>query len=247
MKFTFLGSGSAFTMDNRQSNMILEDGGKILLIDCGTDIRHSLKQVGLNYKDIDSVYISHLHGDHIGGLEWLALNTYFSRIKLPTLYINRFLKTKLWNALASGLETLQGKPGDLTTFFNLGTVTKNGSFRWNNRQFQTVQTVHVMNGFEIVPSFGLLFNLNGKRVFLTTDTQFCPEQIKDFYYSADIIFQDCELATFKSGVHAHYEQLRTLEDDIKSKMWLYHYQDGALPEAVEHGFRGFVKKGHTFE
>ncbi len=69
MKLTFLGSGSAFTMNNRQSNMILEDDGKILLIDCGTDIRHSLHQQDLSYKDIDAVYISHLHADHIGGME----------------------------------------------------------------------------------------------------------------------------------------------------------------------------------
>ena len=27
--------------------------------------------------DFDAVYISHLHSDHIGGLEWMALANYF--------------------------------------------------------------------------------------------------------------------------------------------------------------------------
>ena len=40
MRLTFLGTGSAFTMQNFQSNMLLEDGGRRLLIDCGGDVRH---------------------------------------------------------------------------------------------------------------------------------------------------------------------------------------------------------------
>ena len=28
--------------------------------------------MGLGYADIDAVYISHLHADHVGGLEWLG-------------------------------------------------------------------------------------------------------------------------------------------------------------------------------
>lgn len=73
MKLVFLGSGSAFTMQNRQSNMIIELNGRKLLIDVGSDIRFSLKLMGYNFKDIDEVYLSHLHADHIGGLEWLNL------------------------------------------------------------------------------------------------------------------------------------------------------------------------------
>ena len=92
MKLIFLGSGSAFTMDNYQSNMILETETteveslslshkgvdvdvdlattrKRLLIDCGSDIRWSLAEQGLSYKDIQNIYISHLHPDHFSGLE----------------------------------------------------------------------------------------------------------------------------------------------------------------------------------
>jgi hypothetical protein len=30
-------------------------------------------------------------------------------------------------------------------------------------------------------------------------------------------------------------------------MWLYHYQDGPLPDAKADGFAGFVNQGQTFE
>jgi ribonuclease BN (tRNA processing enzyme) len=78
-KMIFLGSGSAFTMKNRQSNAILIDSEnkKSLLIDCGTDIRHSLAKINYSHRDISAVYISHAHADHAGGLEWLGFCSYF--------------------------------------------------------------------------------------------------------------------------------------------------------------------------
>jgi ribonuclease BN (tRNA processing enzyme) len=84
MKIVFLGVGSAFTLPSRlkesnnaipktiddcdwQSNVVVvSKSGKMLLIDCGGDIRFALWQQGLSYKDIDAVYVSHLHADHIG-------------------------------------------------------------------------------------------------------------------------------------------------------------------------------------
>lgn len=49
-----------------------------LLIDAGADVRHALKGIGLTSNDIDGVYVSHPHSDHIGGIEYLALTTLFN-------------------------------------------------------------------------------------------------------------------------------------------------------------------------
>lgn len=76
-----LGTGSAFTtgVDNWQSNFFLSRAGepKGLLIDCGGDCRHAMAEQGLSAMDVEAVYISHPHADHIGGLEWLAFATFF--------------------------------------------------------------------------------------------------------------------------------------------------------------------------
>jgi ribonuclease BN (tRNA processing enzyme) len=250
MKLIFLGVGSAFALQNFHSNMILEVNGKKLLIDAGGDIRHSLKAVGLSYKDIDAVYISHLHSDHVGGMEYLALATYFdpSCKKLP-LFVNERLSSQLWNeVMKGGAGTLQNKIATLDTYFEVKSLPKNGQFTFEDVTFQTVQVVHYVDGYEIVPSYGLIWTAkNGKKIFLTTDTQFAPSQIQSYYDDADIIFQDCETAKFKSGVHAHYSELVTLKDEIKNKMWLYHYQDGNLPDCKKDGFLGFVKQGQEFD
>lgn len=252
MKLIFLGTGSAFTMEYYQSNMLVVDGDRRLLIDCGGDVRHSLNAQKLNALDITDVYISHLHADHIGGLEWLGLMTYFVRSRndpslRPRLHLRRSLVEDLWLSLHGGMGTIEGHVADLETFFAVRPIDRNSSFRFAETEFQTIQVVHYYDGFEIVPSYGLIFEKNDICAFLTTDTQFAPNQMKAFRDKAHYIFQDCETAPFESGVHTHYDELVTLPDDIKNRMWLYDYQDGDRPDCTADGFMGWVEQGQVFD
>lgn len=253
MKLIFIGSGSAFTVGekNYNSNMLLidEKNNNKLLIDCGSDARHALFELGYTHKDIQNVYISHLHADHSGGLEWLALTQKFDpACEKPNLYAHSHVLNKIWkHTLRGGLSTLQGVFSELDDFFVPHKTSKNGTFCWNDHSFQTVQMIHVFSGFELMPSYGLIFEINGVKIFITTDTQFAPVQLQDFYRSVDIIFQDCETIPYKSGVHAHFNELVTLDESIKKKMWLYHFNPGQLPDAVKAGFCGFVQCKQVFE
>lgn len=251
MKLTFLGTGSAFTVGegNYHSNMLLEsDKKKRLLIDCGSDARFSLYEQGFSYKDIHDVYVSHLHADHVGGLEWLAFTTRFDpSAHRVCLHISKKLVNTLWkNVLSGGLSSLQGINPTLNTYFDVDAVESNGRFLWQGIEFQLVQTVHTMSGYTMNPSFGLFFQSGQNAVFITTDAQFVISGLLAFYQKATIIFQDCETSPRKTGAHAHYSELVTLPADIKKKMWLYHYHPGKLPDAKADGFLGFVKKGQTF-
>jgi ribonuclease BN (tRNA processing enzyme) len=239
-------------MEYFQSNMLVKEGEQRLLIDCGGDVRHSLAAQDLSALDITDVYISHLHTDHIGGLEWLGLVTYFVRTKddpslRPRLHIRTPLIEDLWLSLHGGMGTVEGEVANLETFFALQQIERNGSFKFAGTRFQTVQVVHYYDGFEIMPSYGLLFEKNKICAFITTDTQFAPNQMKEFRTKADYIFQDCETAQFQSGVHTHYEELKTLSEDIKGRMWLYDYQDGEKPDCTADGFLGWVRQGQVFD
>jgi len=265
MKIKFVGTGSAFTMRNYQTNVLIENNGKHLLIDAGMDIRFSLDNMGLSYKDIDSLYITHLHADHIGGIEWLAFTTYFDpsvKDKI-TLIGNNELVRELWNSsLKGGLKSIQGKKTILSDYFDVQMIKKNGSFVWENIEFQIVQSVHIMDEYSIVPTFGLMITdpYYKKKIYYTGDTQFNPNQIMDFYKEADLIIQDCETTPFKSGVHANFLDLITLDDDIKGKMMLVHYQDNVIEDikleygineswyfsAGKTGFRTWDDKGYGF-
>jgi ribonuclease BN (tRNA processing enzyme) len=250
MKITFIGSGSAFTRKNFQSNMLIESNGTNLMIDAGRTAPEALSAIGKTFHDIDALYLSHAHNDHVGSVEELAFLRYFVPLNKPKvkLYGNEKMLDDIWNqSLKGGLSSIQGKICTLDTFFDVTRVPLNDSFNFNNVIFWPVQTIHIMNGYSIVPSYGLFFTAHsGKKVFLTTDTQFAPSQIMHFYQQADIIFQDCETSKFKSGVHAHFDELESLPISIKNKMWLYHYQDDNDRKAYESGFAGFIEKGQSF-
>lgn len=256
MKLTFLGTGSAFSMKNFQTNAVIEDDGRRLLLDCGTDIRWSLAEQKLSYKDINAIYISHLHADHIGGMEYMALSSYFTpNFPHIHLYGNRGVLELGWDTvLKGGLSSIQGKIVTLDDYFNVTKLDSNGSFRWGTAEFKIVQTVHIMDGYSIVPSFGLMIKNGGRTTYYVTDSQFCPHQIQDFYNQSDLIFQDCETYPFKSGVHAHYDDLKTLNPATKAKMYLIHWSDNFTDdidkhneEAIANGFKGFAKKGQSIE
>jgi len=258
MRIIFLGTGSAFTLKNYQTNFLIEQNGKYLLIDSGSDIRFSLNEHGLSYKNIDAVYISHLHADHVGGIEGLAFCSYFDPTKNKiALYGNGELLLKGWNdSWRGGLESIQGKVMSLDGYFDVNPIKPNGKFIWENIEFSIVQSVHIMNGYAIVPSYGLMIKTGSKKIFITTDTQFCPSQLTDFYNESDLIIQDCETTPFKSGVHANFSDLVTLNSTIKEKMLLVHYQDNVLDnknewdtKADEAGFQkdAFVEKGRVLE
>ncbi|MDK3155531.1 MBL fold metallo-hydrolase [Kamptonema cortianum] len=248
----FLGSGSAFTVgaDNFQSNLLLINSqNQKLLIDCGTDIRLSLHAAGFSHRDITDIYISHLHSDHSGGLEYIGFATKFDpNCSSPNLYISEDLAGDLWEkTLAGGMASIEGSIAQLNTFFQVCPVPLEQSFQWSDIEFKLVRVKHIHNGQFTVPSYGLFFKLGQTKVFFTSDIQFALECVWNLYEQADLIFQDTETAKYPSKVHAHYQDLCQLPAEIKRKMWLYHYQPGVLPNAIEDGFQGFVKRGQIFD
>jgi ribonuclease BN (tRNA processing enzyme) len=262
MKIQAIGRGGAFApVDIGNSNFILtSDTGKKMIIDWGITAPFIYRdEMGLDYGDIDAVWISHLHADHVGGMELLAFHRHFMpkrnnegvRIK-PKLFMVKPLMMEMWeNTLRGGLESLEGEIVSLTKYFHCVPVEENTRFKWEGLSFTPVQTVHVRSGFIIKHSYGLYIAKPQKMVgaqdsiYLTSDTQF-DRGLMPFYRDAKLILQDCETGDFKSNVHAHYSDLKTLPDDVRAKMWLYHYNKPE-PTFKEDGFAGFVEKGQVFE
>ena len=85
----FIGSGDAFGSGGRlQACILVEDGAWRCLLDCGASSLIGLKAAKVDPKSIDAIFISHLHGDHFGGLPFFVLDAQFnSRRELPVLLV----------------------------------------------------------------------------------------------------------------------------------------------------------------
>jgi hypothetical protein len=65
------------------------------------------------------------------------------------------------------------------------------------------------------------------------------------YPTIEYIFHDTQF--YPGGVHAYYEDLKTLPNDIKKKMFLCHYGDNfAQYDPEKDGFAGFAKQAHFY-
>lgn len=246
----FLGTGSAFTKKNYQNNVLLIKNNVHIMVDFGTMASQSLYKKRVNVTDLKCFLITHQHADHIGGFEEVALmGKYFSK-KKPDLIIPDILEKPLWEYSFKGGMAFNENPNlKLDDFFNiispkLNTAYPRTAYELNYQGIDLVlfKTNHIPDN---VPSWkeaewvsGLIID---KKVLFTSDTKFDKQMLLDFeqLFKIETIFHDCQL--FTGGVHAGYEELKTLPESIKQKMLLTHYGDNwekFHPE--DDGFMGFA-------
>ena len=88
MRVTILGAGDAFCNGGRRhSAYLVESGGTGFLLDCGATTLLGLKTLGIAAERIDFIAISHLHGDHFGGLPFLFLEYTYEKLRTKPLVI----------------------------------------------------------------------------------------------------------------------------------------------------------------
>lgn len=166
--------------------------------------------------------MSHLHSDHWGGAEYLAYTSYFNpafvengtrrRLKLfahPTVAVN------LFNSLADST-VLATKSATLDDYYAMQECGE--SFTWQGIEFTLVKTTHVLDDGEPMPCFGLTWKTpGGQTVWFSADALLDDKQ--SLFAEADVIFHDCETG-FKTGVHAHYSELLSLPENVRTKITL---------------------------
>jgi ribonuclease BN (tRNA processing enzyme) len=218
MNIKMIGTGSAFAKKYDNNNAIIESNGFRLLVDCGITLPKALHQQGYTFSELDAVLISHIHGDHVGGLEEYAFQMMFKYNRKPVLFIAESLIEPLWeNTLRGGLT--QEPLDKLEHFFEVRPLKPNIEIELHpGLTVKLIQTKHIPNK----PSYSFLFN---NSFFYSADMRFDPlllQQLVD--EGITTIYHDCQLEA-PGVVHASLEELLSLPEEIQRKTWLMHYGD----------------------
>ena len=83
VRVRFLGTGNAFADGGRSHACIhLEATGVSLLLDCGGSSLPAIKRA-MDPATIQAIAVSHLHGDHFGGITYLVMEQHFAGRTAP--------------------------------------------------------------------------------------------------------------------------------------------------------------------
>jgi ribonuclease BN (tRNA processing enzyme) len=215
-----LGTGGAFAKTYYNNNALLFSDGFTLLIDCGITAPRALHELNIRPDQLDGIFISHQHADHVGGLEEIAFRLLYAyggkRIKL---FVPEELKTPLWeHTLKGGMENPAEGLTELSNFFEVIPLQEGvAASIHGNLRIEPIKTVHIANK----PSFSLIIN---DSLFYSSDIVFSPELLKWVCEErrCRYILHDCQLRG-PGIVHAALEDLLTLPEHIQSRMYLMHY------------------------
>jgi len=88
VRITCLGSGDAFSSGGRRmSGYFIETPECALLLDCGPSVLEAFRSLHLSTASLDMVFLSHLHGDHFGGMPFLFLHCLYIEPRTQPLRI----------------------------------------------------------------------------------------------------------------------------------------------------------------
>ncbi len=75
MEVCLLGTGGMMPLPQRYLTALwVRSFGTSFIIDCGEGTQVSMRRVGWSFKDIDTIFLTHMHGDHVAGLPGLLLS-----------------------------------------------------------------------------------------------------------------------------------------------------------------------------
>jgi ribonuclease BN (tRNA processing enzyme) len=206
-----LGSGDAFS-DGARANAAIHvtAPGVSLLLDCGGSAVPAIKK-HVDPQTIDAIAVTHLHGDHFGGITYLVLEQHFAGRKKPLVVggppslemrlraAEQALYPDFFGPVALGFPLRVVVLGDAAT--ELG-----------GAKVRALQVRHV----RIAEPHGLRVEVAGKTIAYSGDARW-SEHLIPVAKDADLFI--CE-ATFFEGEdpsHISYKQLMAHRDELGAK------------------------------
>jgi ribonuclease BN (tRNA processing enzyme) len=221
MVVTWNGTGAAWAPFFGNASAVVETDGRRLLIDCGHTAPARLAPLGLTLQDLHAVFISHLHGDHVYGLEEWGFRAFLVWGIRPPLLIAEELVTPLWEQVLSGtMAQVAGKSPGLDDYFQVLPLRAGEPFAFGPFTLEIRPVRHIPG----VPAYGVKVSAEGTAAAFTCDS--LADGDSWFYQNTSLVFHDCSFTPyFPQTAHAHFEQLRAYPPAWRERTYLVHYED----------------------
>ena len=208
MRLTLLGTGTPAPSATRSSAANLIDiGGRRLLVDAGRGVTTQLVRAGSHPCDIDYVFITHHHFDHMSGLDDLLLTAWtYGRMEPVHIYGppgTVHIVDTLWREIyerdisfrlreAEVVGTFMPEIGDVFTVHDIAAGELVSHDGWTALA-GAVEHGHALGlSHDEWPCLGFRIEAEGRSIVVSGDTIDCAG-VRDLAQDADVLVQCCYL------------------------------------------------------
>jgi len=228
LEVQILGCGDAMGSGGRlQTCFSLRRGKQRVLVDCGATAMMAIRRFGIDPLEIDLILISHLHGDHFGGLPFFLLDARLvSRRQKPLVIAGPpGLEARLWRVME--------------TFYS-GSTKARQRFEVRFEELVADETLDLglvqVTAIEVVhqsgaPAYGLRVQWDDRCFAYSGDTEW-TEALLAIARQADLFI--CESAFFDRQIpnHMPYATLVQRRADLECKHMLLTHLSQEMLERV---------------
>lgn len=248
MKVTLLGTGTPYVDPSRFGSVVLvQAGGKKLLFDCGRGVIIRLSEADVNPSEVDNVFLTHLHSDHVVGIPDVWLTGWF---------LGREKPLRIW-----GPQGTRNMAHHLASAFSFDVAIRisNQHLRESGAQIDArdiqegiayeesairVTAFKVDHG-AVSPAFGYRVDYSGHSVVISGDTRFSQNLI-NFAKGTDCLIHVAWSANSKDPTPPSRRSLASAEEAaqvfarVQPKLAvIYHYYDlEGLESAIHVQYKG---------
>lgn len=207
MRLTVVGCSDAFGSGGRlQTCFHVASAGQEFLIDCGVTSLIGLERLGIAANRISTILITHLHGDHFGGLVWWLIHANYVTGRTEPLTITGpvGIEARFWTAAEALYPNARSTPRRFALTF----------IEYAPESALTVNGLTV-TPFEVshpsgAPPYALRVAAGDKIVTFSGDTEWV-ESLVPAAHEADLLI--CECFAFERDARYHLNW-RTIERNL---------------------------------
>jgi ribonuclease BN (tRNA processing enzyme) len=199
LNFTFIGTGNAFAPGGSCYNGFLVDGRH--LFEAPPTAVVSLNKLGADLNEVESITVSHHHGDHFLGLPFILLHWKYQGRKKPVRIIGPPGTRELTEDIG-----LKVYPGLLDITYEIDWVEARPGQRVRAGDL-SLEPVEVVHDTRLALTLGYACELAGQRFAYTGDSAYC-DGVLDLARHGGVLISEC--ASLDETIDVHMN----LRDDI---------------------------------
>ena len=210
VRVTVLGSGDAFGSGGRlNSAYLVETPRHSFLLDCGPTVLQSLKRSGRDPGAVDFVLLSHLHGDHFGGLPFLFMEYRFEepRSRPLAVYGPPGTERRVRSLFAALYERIAGEPLPFAVRYE--ELVAGTSLALDEVRVLPFLVPHARE----LRAFGYRIEVDGRAILYSGDSAWTEEFVAHSR-GADLFLCECSTYETRTDIHISYPEIVARARDL---------------------------------